>query len=276
MLYLLGFLIIVLVYLVGLSLSDPNAGIEFPSFQPFIRMFAETNFQSALINTTIFTVIGTPLELLAGLALALMLYRTFFLRGVVRSLFLVPLAIPALVTAMLLYILFDYPGGHINHLLLGHYPPVPALSDNPVNWRGSGFAAMGISILGKIWRDMPISMLILLAGLNHIDPELFDAAKSMGANFRVRLFKIILPLILPSISAVLLLRTVEMWKEFIFPFVLAGRNRLFGTLIDFYYNDLGDSHKAAVVALVMVLCIVISTLILMKTMEFLQKFSSKR
>ena len=77
---------------------------------------------------------------------------------------------------------------------------------------------------------MPISMLILLAGLNAIDPELFDAAKTLGAGFRARLWHIILPLLIPSCATVILLRSIEMWKEFIFPFVLAGKYSLLGTL----------------------------------------------
>ena len=275
-LYLLGFLIIVIIYLAGLSLSDPEAGLKFPSFQPFISVLSEKDFQSALVNTILFTLIGTPLELLAGLALAVMIYRSFFMRGIIRSLFLIPLAIPALVTAMLLFILFDYPGGHINQLLLGNYPVFPAVISEPVNWRGSGYVSIGLSILGKIWRDMPISMLIILAGLNNIDPELFEAARTMGANLRQRLLHVALPLIIPSISTVLLLRSVEMWKEFIFPYVLAGRNRLLGTLIDFYYNDLGNSHKASVTALVMVLCIVVTTLIIMKSMDLFRKALIRR
>jgi ABC-type Fe3+ transport system permease subunit len=131
-------------------------------------------------------------------------------------------------------------------------------------------------MLGKIWRDMPITMLILLSGLNTIDPELFDAAKTMGATMRTRLVKIVVPLIMPSISAVLLLRSVEMWKEFIFPFVLAGRYRLLGTLIDFYYNDVGNSHKAAAVAMILVGCILVSSFFLFVIMDYVQKVTSRR
>jgi ABC-type sugar transport system permease subunit len=264
------------VYLAALSLSSPSIPTDFPSLKPFTALFNDIQFRRALLNSTLFTFIGTPLELSAGIIFALLVYRTFFLRGLIRSIFLIPLAIPALVTAMLLFVLFDYPGGHVNHLLLGNYPPFPALINYPIGWRSSNLFAMGISLLGKIWRDMPISMLIILAGLNSIDPELFDAAKTMGATLRKRLFSIIIPMILPSISAVLLLRSVEMWKEFIFPFVLAGRNRLLGTLIDFYFNGLGNSHLAAAVAIVMVVCIIITTLTIMKSMEFLQKMILKR
>lgn len=275
-LYLFGFLIIVFVYLAGLSLSSTGAVVEFPTLKPFQNLFNDPKFQKALINTTFFTIFGTPLELIAGMAFSLLVYRTFFLRGLIRSIFLIPLAIPALVTAMLIFVLFDFPGGHVNHLLLGHYPPFPAIINYPIGWRSSNLFAIGISLLGKVWRDMPISMLILLAGLNSIDPELFDAAKTMGASLRKRFLLIMIPLIIPSISAVLLLRSVEMWKEFIFPFVLAGRNRLLGTLIDFYYNDLGNSHYAAAVAMVMVVCIILTTLSMMKAVELFQKITLKR
>lgn len=275
-LYLFGFLIIVFVYLACLSLSDSSLVNKFPTLHSFKELFDDVEFHRALVNTVVFTIIGTPLELVAGLVFAMLVYRTFLMRGLIRSIFLIPLAIPALVTAMLLFVLFDYPGGHVNHLLLGHYWIMPQVIDTPIGWRSSNLFAMGISLLGKIWRDMPISMLILLAGLNSIDPELFDAAKTMGASLRKRFTSIIIPMILPSISAVLLLRSVEMWKEFIFPFVLAGRNKLMGTLIDFYYNSLGNSHLAAAVAIILVLCIIVSTVIILKGMETVQNILYKR
>ena len=161
----------------------------------------------------------------------------------------------------------------MNHILLGNYSFFPALISDPISWRGSHMTALGLSLVGKVWRDMPISMLVILTGLNNIDPELLDAAKTMGASLRQRFIRIIFPLIIPSISVVVLLRSVEMWKEFIFPFVLAGRYRFLGTLIDFYYNDLGNPSNAAVVALVMVVCIVITTLILNKLVDILKHLS---
>jgi ABC-type sugar transport system permease subunit len=271
-LYLLVFLLVVTLYLFGLSFSmEIHGKVLFPVFKPLTSIIAKPEFLDALLNTTMFVLIGTPLELIAGFFLAYILYREFAGRSFVRSLLLIPLAIPALVTATLLFILFDFPGGHMNHLLLGKYAIFPAIISEPLNWRGSKVLALGISLLGKVWRDMPISMLILLAGLNAIDPELFDAAKTMGAGLRKRLFHIILPLMIPSISAVILLRSIEMWKEFIFPFVIAGKYELLGTLIESLYNNWGDSHQAAVVAVVLVGCIIISTFAFLSIMEYLRK-----
>ncbi|MBN1758640.1 MAG: sugar ABC transporter permease [Chitinispirillaceae bacterium] len=271
-LYLVGFQIIVFIYLLSLSLTSGTGG-HFPDFSTFGQVLTDQQFREALYNTTLFTLIGTPLELLAGLLFALLLYRSFYLRNIIRSLFLIPLALPALVTAMLVYVLFDYPGGHVNHFLLGNYPPLPQLFEHPISWRASHMTALGLSLAGKVWRDMPISMLILLAGLNSIDPELLDAAKTMGASLRQRFLRIIFPLILPSVSVVVLLRSVEMWKEFIFPFVLAGRYRFLGTLIDFYYNDTGNAHNAAAVAIIMVACIIGTTIILNKLLDLFKRGS---
>lgn len=270
-LYLVSFQFIVLIYLLVLSLTAAGEPGSFPTVSTFSQLFGDRQFWQALNNTIVFTVIGTPLELLVGLFTALLLYRSFFGRNLIRSMFLIPLAIPALVTAMLIYILFDYPGGHVNHLLLGNYPILPRLINAPVSWRASQFTAMMLSLIGKVWRDMPISMLILLTGFNTIDSEILDAAKTMGATLRHRLFTIILPLIIPSISIVLLLRSVEMWKEFIFPFVLAGRFRFLGTLIDYYYNDIGNPHSAAAVALVMVVCIITTSMVLSKVVSLMKK-----
>ena len=272
-LYLVGFQIIVFVYLLILGFSSSHSGGDFPSFSNFVRILGDHRFTEAFINTALFTLIGTPLELIAGLVFASLLYRSFMLRNVIRSLFLVPLALPALVTAMLIYVLFDYPGGHVNHFLIGNYFPFPRLVAGPINWRASHLTVLWLSLIGKVWRDMPISMLIMLAGLNSIDPELLEAAKSMGASLRQRFFKIILPLIIPAISVVVLLRSVEMWKEFIFPFILAGRYRFLGTLIDFYYNETGNPHDAAVVAIIMVCCIVFSTLVLYKLLDLLKRYT---
>ena len=271
--YLLVFLIIVLVYLFGLSFSWAGQSGQsiFPSLKSVRLVFGGHVFKEALVNTFLFVIIGTPFELISGLFLALVLYRSFFMRSFIRSLFLIPLAVPALVTAILLFILFDFPGGHVNDLLLGKYWVLPAIIDTSFNWRGTKILALGLSMLGKVWRDMPISMLILLAGLNAIDPELFDAAKTLGAGFRARLRHIILPLIIPSCATVLLLRSIEMWKEFIFPFVLAGKYSLLGTLIESLYNDWGSSHEAAVVALVLVVCIIVTAAGFLWIVEIVRK-----
>lgn len=261
-LYLLAFFVIVLTSLVVMSFSGGSHG-SFPSIDPVRTLIHLPEFRHALVDTTLFVFIGTPLELIIGFFLALLLYHSFYMRNVIRAIFIIPIAIPALVTATLLFILFDTQGGIINHILMGKYHFFPAIIQNSIDWRGTKFFSLGLSMAGKLWRDMPISMLILLAGLNTIDLQLFDAARTMGAGLRQRIRHIIIPLIIPSISAVVLLRSIEMWKEFIFPYILAGRYNLLSTLIEYLYINWSGTYKneASLVALILVACIIISALL---------------
>ncbi|MEW6042292.1 MAG: ABC transporter permease subunit, partial [Elusimicrobiota bacterium] len=122
----------------------------------------------------------------------------------------------------------------------------------------SALYAMGISMLGKVWRDMPISMLILLAGLNSIEHEQYDAAETMGANSFKKFFYITIPSILPAVGTVILMRSIEMWKEFIFPFILAPSFPLLGTYIESLYRW-RHPERAAVISLVLLFCVIISS-----------------
>lgn len=182
--YLLGFLIIVVVYLLKMSFTAMGKHYQeiFPTMASWRMVFQNPDFASAFWHTLGFVIVGTPLELGAGLVLALLVYRSFWGRNLVQSIFTLPLAIPALVTAILLFILFDYPGGHVNNIITGKHFFFPALIGHPVNFRSNAVFALGVSLLGKVWRDMPISMLILLSGLNSIDHEQQEAAVTMGAS----------------------------------------------------------------------------------------------
>lgn len=226
-LYLFAFLLIVLFYLFKFSFGE---GL------PILSVFSEGEFRKALFRTFWFMLVGTPLQLVVGIILALLVYESFKGVGLVRSLFLVPIAIPALVTAVILNLLFSYPFGHINDLFLGKYFFFPKIISFPLNFSGSEFFSISLAMLGKVWRDMPIAMLIILAGLQTIEKEGYEAAQIMGASFWQRFKYITLPLLTPAISTVLILRSIENWKEFIFPFIVAPAYPLLGVLIERLYH----------------------------------------
>lgn len=268
--FLVSFLILVLFFLTHLAFSYEGA---FPSFDVMHNTWKSPHFKEALYNTFIFTVIGTPIELIVGFFLAMLVFRAFGAKSFIRSVFTIPFALPGLVIATLLAILFSSEGGFINHVLRGKYFFFPEVIDEDIRWRSTKTLALGLSLFGKVWRDMPISMLIILSGLNSIDPTILDAAKTLGAGFRVRMMKIILPLTFPAITTVLLLRSIEMWKEFIFPHVLARNYNLLGTLIDKLYNSRIDEYgisQASFVALVLVLCIVVTLYVLFIVLKILR------
>ncbi|MBN1841732.1 MAG: sugar ABC transporter permease [Deltaproteobacteria bacterium] len=272
-LYLVGFLLIILFKVVALALTRVGPqGDLFPTAYHFVELSRNPEFRHALVRTIWFTLIGTPLELVIGMAAAFLVVREFKGGGITRSLFILPLAIPAIVTAIMLYIIFDFPGGHVNDILMGRYSFFPfQVISHPVDWRGSGFFALMVSILGKVWRDMPISMLIILAGLQAITKDQHEAAKTLGANAYQTFFRITFPLLTPAMSTVLVLRSIEVWKEFIFPFILAGSYPLLATLIERAYHEWRNPNEACAIALVLLVLIIISTIFIFHVLKWLRR-----
>jgi len=262
--YILFFLLIIAFYLIQLSLTQRVSLVEtqFPSVQNYIEMAASSEFQDAFIRTLAFVIVGTPLQLLAGLVLATIINRPFRGRGIVRSVFLLPVAIPSLVTATIIaYMLFTYPFGHVNDLLLGRLF-LPGVVQEPVNWYTSPALALGLALFAQVWRDMPISMLILLAGLQSIPADQYEAAESMGASAWQRFWYITIPMLLPAISTVLILRSIEVWKQFIFPFIIAPTFPLLGVLLDHAYHNLRNPEMAAAIGVALVIFILITRWVL--------------
>jgi ABC-type sugar transport system permease subunit len=272
-LYLAGFLLIILFKVVGLALTQVSPdGVLFPTAAHFIELSQNPEFKDAFTRTIWFVLVGTPLELIVGMIAAFLVVREFKGRGIIRSVFILPLAIPAIVTAIMLYIIFDFPGGHINDILMGRHAFFPfKLISQPVNWRGSGFFALMVSMVGKVWRDMPISMLIILAGLQSIGKDQYEAAATMGANTFQTFTKITLPLLTPAMATVLVLRSIEVWKEFIFPFILAGSYPLLATLIERAYHEWRNPHEASAIALILLGLIILSAILIFYVLKWLRK-----
>jgi len=243
------FTLIIVSSLVRLSFTDPSGA--FPALTHYAAIINSADFWHSLSRTVIFVLIGAPLQLIAGLTLALLINKEFVGQGIVRSIFLLPIAIPSLVSAVIVaFMLFNYPFGHVNDLLLGKLF-LPQMIAKPINWYTSPTLSLGLALFAKVWRDMPISMLILLAGLQSISKDQYEAARTMGANSVQQFFYITTPLLVPAISTVLVLRSIEIWKEFIFPFIIAPTFPILGVLIDYFYHEQRNAPKAAALALIL-------------------------
>ncbi|MFS0864606.1 carbohydrate ABC transporter permease [Fredinandcohnia sp. 179-A 10B2 NHS] len=262
-LYILAFFLIIVFFIIQMSLTTYVGGMAeaSPTIQNFVDLTSSEEFKDAFSRTFMFVIISTPLQLITGLVTAMIVNKSFKGRGIVRSIFLLPLAIPTIVTTSTLLLLFSK-GGHITSLLMGDYSWFPAIVDHEISFLSNETLAMGLSILGKVWRDTPISMLILLAGLQSIDESQYEAAKTMGANSVRQFMYITVPLLIPAISSVLVLRSIEAWKEFIFPYILAPSYPILGVLIEKYFVQLNNPGMAAAIGIILIILIVIFTLFL--------------
>lgn len=181
------------------------------------RTFGDGRFPSALRNTALFTGLSVLLEVTLGLALALLLDRSFRGRGTLRAVVLVPWALPTSVMALAWAWIFHDTFGMANDLLsrLG-------LIDAPVAWLARPVTAMAALVVADAWKTTPFVALILLAGLQAIPSEVLEAARVDGAGSWQRFRRITLPHLVPSLVVATLFRSIQAWGAFDIVYVMTG------------------------------------------------------
>ena len=169
---------------------------------------------ASLSHTLIFTVTSVTLELLIGLAMALAMHAAFKGQGLLRTVVLVPWAVLTVVTAVMWRTMFVSPYGFVNTLL-----------GTDTVWLGSEPQALIVIIIADVWKTAPFMALLILAGLQVIPGEVYEAAKVDGATTWQRFARITLPLLMPAILVALIFRTLDALRIFDLPYVLTqGQN----------------------------------------------------
>lgn len=196
----------------GTSLEPKFVGID-----NYVRLANDGHFFATVRTTVFFTFVSVAIELVFGLAFALLLNHNFRGRAVARAAMLVPWALPTAVLAWAWSWIFNDQFGVMNDLL--HRV---GLVVRPIAWLGSGSTALFAVIFADVWKTAPFVMIILLAGLQNIPGELHEAAAIDGASGWKRFRYITLPLLLPSIMVALLFRAIQSFGIFDLIFVMTG------------------------------------------------------
>jgi len=184
---------------------------KFVGLENYLFLLRDDRFWNALTNTFYFTAGSVSLELLLGLAIALLLNKPFKFRGLIRALVLIPWAIPTVVSAKMWEWIFDADFGLLNYLM-----------GAKVNWLGNPLLAMPVAIFVDVWKTTPFVAILLMAGLQVIPRELYQSAKMDGAGNWAMFRKITLPLLKPVILVVLIFRTLDAFRVFDVIYVLTG------------------------------------------------------
>jgi len=196
-------------YSVYLSLFQTNINSvgEFVGLQNYVEMFRNDAFMNGLSNTVIFTVVSVFFEFVFGLAIALAINRAFRGRGLVRAAVLVPWAFPTVISAVMWRLMFQDQVGVINYVAraIGLISQ-PILSNETLLL----IAAIGVDV----WKTTPFMALLLLAGLQTIPGDVYEAARVDGASVMQRFFRITLPLLKPAILVAVLFRTLDSWRVY--------------------------------------------------------------
>jgi len=212
---LLIFVAIPFLLAIGLSFTNLRLGsplpLEFAGLTQFLRLFEDAAFTRALLNNLLFTVVVVPLQTLLALGLALLLNQPLRGRAVFRTLFFMPVVFPlSLVSVVWVLIYAPGPDGMLNSFLqlisFGHWQPRDFLHDS--------WLALPAIMLTSIWQGAGFQMVILLAGLQGIPNQLYEAARIDGAGRWQRFWHITLPQLRNTLIFVMLVTTILAFRLF--------------------------------------------------------------
>jgi multiple sugar transport system permease protein len=221
----LGLLSLVFVYPIGRALWQSlflqNLGTElqpiFGGWRNYERLWGDGRFWQSLSNSVQFTIASVTLELILGLGIALVLNQAFRGRGIVRTIAILPWALPTALMALAWTWVFNDEFGLLNDLLLR-----VGWIKTGINWLGDPSLAMGALIVADVWKTTPFISILLLAGRQSIPTDLYEAHAIDGAKPWQSFRDITLPLLLPQILIAALFRIAQAFGMFDLVAVMTG------------------------------------------------------
>jgi multiple sugar transport system permease protein len=207
-----------IIYAIWLSLHEYSllqAGVSRwaspAGFGNYRDALKSSEFWSATRITFEFTIFSVILETLIGLGMAMAMHAAFKGQGLLRTVVLVPWAVLTVVTAIMWQTIFDPNLGFVNQIL-----------GTKTVWLGEEPQALMVMIFADVWKTAPFMALLLLAGLQVIPGDIYEAAKVDGATAWQRFQRITLPLLMPALLVALIFRTLDALRAFDLPKVLTN------------------------------------------------------
>lgn len=236
-------------YAVWLSLQRYD--LRFPDDREFVGLdnyqavLTDQYWWTALAVTAGLTLVTVAIELVLGLALALLMHRTIVARGTVRTVLLIPYGIVTVAGAFSWYYAWTPGTGYLANLLPEGEAPLT-----------EQLPALGIVVIAEVWKTTPFMALLLLAGLALVPDDLLRAAQVDGAGAWQRLTKIILPMMKPAILVALLFRTLDAFRIFDNIYVLTRGNNDTGSVSILGYDNLFKAFNLGIGSAISVLIFV--------------------
>ncbi len=235
--------------------SPPGPSAGFIGWSNYVQLVASSEFRSSISTTLIFTTIAVTLETIFGLGIALLLHDTFPGRGLVRASILVPWAFPTVISAQMWSLMYNDRTGIISYLLQQMHLLAPGATLLQTN---SGI--MTAAIIADVWKNTPFMALLLLAGLQVIPPELYEAASVDGGTRFQQFWTITLPMLNGPLTVALLFRTLASLGVFDLFYILGGNQVQSIALFSYDYMftrstfDFAPGVAAAVVLFGIIVC----------------------
>ena len=248
----------------------PSFGRPFVGLQNYTDLPNDQDLRASINWTVLFAAISVPVGFLLGLAMAVLLNSHLMGRaaGVLRGLFLVPMMVAGVVAGFMWRTLFDPEYGPVNHLL-------GLIGIGPIAWFTSTAGARTAVIVTEIWLTTPFVMLVLLAGLQGVPDELYEAARIDGASAARQFCDITVPLLKSAIAIVLVIRTMDALRAFDQIFVLTQGGpgsdtttvMYYAYLYGFHYYQMGSTSAISFAILIIIALITAVYLLILRRSE---------
>jgi trehalose/maltose transport system permease protein len=200
------------------NLSD-LAAAQFVGFTNFTYLLSDPAWWKAVWNTVVFAFFSVTLETILGLGIALAINANMPGRGLMRTAVLIPWAIPTIVSAQMWAWMFNDVFGVINAMLMG----IGVLGE-PIAWTANPNTALAAVIAVDVWKTTPFMTLLILAGLQMLPSECYEAAKVDGIHPLKVFWKVTLPLLKPALMVAIIFRLLDALRVFDVIYVLTGTN----------------------------------------------------
>lgn len=270
--FVLVMIVFPMIYTIGLSFCDWSmSNIEppkFVGFENYIQLFKDERFLGATGRTVFFVLAAIIAETLLGIGLAVLINRKFFGATVVKTVFILPVVATPVAVGMVWMLMFEPTIGYANVLL-------ESLGLPKQMFLSSASQVLPSLILVDVWEWTPMVMLMVLAGLMSIPPEMYESAKVDGASAIQQFFQITLPLASPAILAAILLRLIDVIKTFDIIYATtkggpgyASENiNILATVTGFQYFQFGDAAAITVMFFFVVIAIACIFMMIKKRLE---------
>jgi trehalose/maltose transport system permease protein len=197
-----------------LILTLPWLGRHMVGWENYSDLFTDPVARDSLRTTLLFIGITIPIELLLGLGIALVLNESFRGRGILRAVVLIPWALPTVVSSQMWRFIFNDRYGLANFIFFG------ADTSRYLAPLADPYLAQAAIMIAEIWKTTPFAALIMLAGLQGIGDDLYEAAAADGATAWQKFRYVTLPLLKPALLLALLFRTIDALRVFDLVFVM--------------------------------------------------------
>lgn len=216
-------------------------------------VFERGVFLESISNTLIISAMGLVLQMAVGYTLASMLRKNFVGKGLARTLVMLPMGIPTMVSGVAMLYLFSL-SGYVNEILFRLN-----MISLPIDWTATKVRSMCVVAIADSWKVMPLVVMLFLSGLESIPRELYEAANVDGAGNFAKFRYITLPQLKATVTMTVLTRLVDLLRIFELPKVLLGQSTPFlGTIAyeEYSYGNNGYSAVASTVLLLIIMAVV--------------------